>query len=120
MQFLVDECCGPVVARWLREQGHDVRRVADVSPGLDDANVLELAHGEDRVLITNDKGFGARVFEKGDPHSGVILLRLTDERPPVAIRVLSGVLRQLGTEIQGRFVVATERRVRPSRGRPKP
>jgi predicted nuclease of predicted toxin-antitoxin system len=120
MRFLVDECCGPVVARWLREQGHDVRRVADVSPGLDDANVLELAHAEDRVLITNDKGFGARVFEKGDPHSGVILLRLSDERPPVAIRVLSGVLEQFGTKIQGRFVVATERRVRPSRGRPRP
>jgi hypothetical protein len=65
-----------------------------MSPGLDDANVLELAHAEDRILITNDKGFGARVFEKGDPHSGVILLRLTDERPPVAIRVLSGVLEQ--------------------------
>jgi predicted nuclease of predicted toxin-antitoxin system len=120
MRFLVDECCGPVVAKWLREQGHDARRVADISPGLDDANVLELAHAEDRVLITNDKGFGARVFEKGDPHSGVILLRLTDERPPVAIRVLSGVLEQLGTKIQGRFVVATERRVRPSRGRPRP
>ena len=24
MRFLVDECIGPRVAQWLREQGHDV------------------------------------------------------------------------------------------------
>jgi len=119
MRFLVDECCGPVVAHWLVEQGHEVRRVAEVSPGLEDADVLELAHTEDRILITNDKGFGARVFEKGNPHSGVILLRLADERPKVAVRVLAGVLKQLGSELQGRFVVATERRVRPGRRKPK-
>jgi len=120
MKFLVDECCGPVVASWLREQGHDARRVADISPGLDDAVVLELAHAESLILVTSDKGFGARVFQKGEPHSGVVLLRLNDERPQVAVRVLSGVLEQLGPEIQGRFVVATERRVRPSRGKPRP
>jgi len=120
MRFLVNECCGPVVTDWLRDQGHDARRVADISAGLDDAAVLELAHAEDRIPITNDKGFGARVFEKGEPHSGAILLRLADERPPVAVRVLSGVLEQLGEQIRGRFVVATERRVRPSRRKPKP
>ena len=119
MRFLVDECCGPVVAQWLREQGYDVRRVAEMSPGLDDAGVLELAHTEDRILITNDKGFGARIFERGNPHSGVILLRLADERPAVAIRVLAGVLDQLGSGIQHRFVVATERHVRPSPRKPK-
>ncbi len=69
MRFLVDECCGPVVANWLRDQGHDARRVADVSPGIDDAAVLGLACAEDRILITSDKGFGARVFEKGEPQT---------------------------------------------------
>jgi len=29
MRFLVDECTGPKVARWLREQGHEVFSVYD-------------------------------------------------------------------------------------------
>jgi predicted nuclease of predicted toxin-antitoxin system len=31
MRFLVDECTGPQVARWLREQGHDVFSVYERS-----------------------------------------------------------------------------------------
>jgi predicted nuclease of predicted toxin-antitoxin system len=33
MRFLVDECTGPAVARWLREQGHDVFSVLNVHGG---------------------------------------------------------------------------------------
>ncbi len=36
MRFLVDECIGPAVAQWLREQGHDVSSVFDESRGEDD------------------------------------------------------------------------------------
>ncbi len=31
MRFLVDECTGPVVAQWLREQGYDVFSVFEES-----------------------------------------------------------------------------------------
>jgi len=115
MRFLVDETCGPVVANWLAQQGHDVRRVAEVLPGLDDAGVLGLAYAEERILITNDKDFGARVFERRERHRGVILLRLADERPAMAIAVLTRVLESLGEGIKNRFTVASERRIRPVR-----
>lgn len=39
MRFLVDECTGPSVARWLREQGHNVVSVYEQMRGLDDASV---------------------------------------------------------------------------------
>lgn len=119
MRFLVDECCGPVVARWLRERGHDVRRVAEIAPGLEDVDVLDSARKEERILITCDKDFGARVFERGEPHHGVILLRLADERPVVALKVLAGVFERFGEGIKGRFIVATERRIRPNGGAPE-
>lgn len=35
MRFLVDECTGPSVARWLREQGHDVFSVFEQARGKD-------------------------------------------------------------------------------------
>lgn len=34
MRFLVDECAGPVVADWLRSQGHDVFSVYNSARGL--------------------------------------------------------------------------------------
>ncbi len=34
MRFLVDECTGPTVARWLQEQGHDVNYFPTTPTGL--------------------------------------------------------------------------------------
>ncbi len=74
MRFLIDECTGPEVAEWLLEQGHDVFSVFHSARGLDDEAIIEKAFRENRVLITNDKGFGLLVFLKRIPRHGVILL----------------------------------------------
>lgn len=34
MRFLVDECTGPAVARWLREHQHDVFSVYEEARGM--------------------------------------------------------------------------------------
>lgn len=38
MRFLIDECIGPAVAKWLREQGYEVFSVHDEVRGLDSDN----------------------------------------------------------------------------------
>jgi predicted nuclease of predicted toxin-antitoxin system len=80
MRFLVDECTGPAVARWLRAQQHDVFSVYDEARGIGDEEVIERAFAENRVLVTNDKDFGEKIFRERLPHRGVILLRLADDR----------------------------------------
>jgi len=40
MRFLVDENVGPIVARWLRQQGHDVFSVYEQARGMDDDDIL--------------------------------------------------------------------------------
>ena len=64
MRFLVDECAGPMVADWLRSQGHDVFSVYDFARGLDDEAVIEKAFIENWILVTNDKDFGEKVFRE--------------------------------------------------------
>ena len=54
MRFLVDECTGPAVARWLRDQSHDVFSVYDDARGMADDAMLATAEAEGRILITND------------------------------------------------------------------
>jgi len=76
MKFMVDECTGPGVASWLRNQDHDVFSVFDEARGMDDEGIITKALEDDRILITNDKGFGEKVYRDGRLHKGVILLRL--------------------------------------------
>ena len=115
MRFLVDECTGPVVASWLRDQNHEVFSVYDEARGLDDDEVIQKALEGERILITNDKDFGEKVYRDGRLHSGVILLRLQDERSTSKIRVLSNLLNMYSDRIPNSFLVVTEQRVRFAR-----
>jgi len=112
MRFIVDECTGPAVARWLEAGGHDVYSVFDQSRGDDDDEVLRRAVAENRILITNDRDFGELIFREGRSHGGVVFLRLHDERSGSKIRVLSDLLAQHAAQLAGQFVVVTESQVR--------
>jgi predicted nuclease of predicted toxin-antitoxin system len=113
MRFLVDECTGPVVAEWLRQQVHDVFSVFEQARGLDDDAVLQQACVENRIIVTNDKDFGDMVFRDQRPHRGIILLRLVNLTPSHQIAALSRVLAQYPEDqLIGRFVVVTEASIR--------
>lgn len=112
MRFIVDECTGPAVARWLRDQGHDVVSVYDEARGIDDDGVLARAVAEDRIVITNDKDFGDKVFRLGRPHRGVVLLRLEDERAANKRAALERLLAAHSAQLPDRFTVVTERTIR--------
>ena len=115
MRFLVDECTGPAVANWLREQGHEVFSVYDEVRGADDDTILQKAFQENWILITNDKDFGEKIHREGYPHHGVILLRLDDERPTAKIETLRRLLRNYADRLPDQFVVVTETKVRFAR-----
>src|SRR5690348_6389987 len=112
MRFLVDECTGPSVATWLRAQGHDVFSVYEQARGIDDDTVIQKAYGENRILITNDKDFGEKVYREQHPHHGVILMRLEDDRSVVKIETLRRLLHAHSDQLAEQFVVVTESRVR--------
>jgi predicted nuclease of predicted toxin-antitoxin system len=112
MRFLVDECTGPAVARWLQEEGHEVYSVYDESPGLDDDGIIHLSFTEAWILITNDKDFGEKVYREQHRHRGVILLRLEDERVSIKIETLKRLLIDYADRLVDNFVVVTEKRVR--------
>lgn len=118
MRFLVDECTGPAVSRWLKDRRHDVFSVYEEARGIDDDEVLRIAHDEHRVLITNDKDFGTKIYRERKPHRGVIFLRLADERPSVKIEVLQKLLARYSDRIPDQFVVVTESKVRFARRYP--
>ena len=112
MRFLVDECTGPAVADWLRNNGHEVYSVFDENRGMADDDVIRKALLENWILITNDKDFGDKVFRDGRIHKGIILLRLEDETADSKIRILSSLLRNYINRLPDTFIVVTEKQVR--------
>lgn len=112
MKFLVDECVGPTVARWLQQQGYDVISIYDDYAGINDTDVLNKALQQGCILITSDKDFGEIVFKNNREHAGILLLRLFDERPLKKIYVLGFVLKNYSHDLPNNFVVATEGNIR--------
>jgi predicted nuclease of predicted toxin-antitoxin system len=114
MKFIVDECAGPSVARYLASLDFDVYSVSDTSPGWKDERVLQKANEESRILITNDKDFGELIFKQKLCHSGVIFMRLEDERVANKIAVLKRFFENYPDIDLSGFVVLTEQIVRVS------
>ncbi|MCP4420972.1 MAG: hypothetical protein GY805_30550 [Chloroflexi bacterium] len=112
MRFIVDECTGPGVARWLIAEGHTVFSVYGQARGMQDETILQKAFREGWILITNDKDFGEKVFREKWPHHGVIFLRLTNERSPNKIAVLQELFNNYEERLIDNFVVVTETKVR--------
>jgi predicted nuclease of predicted toxin-antitoxin system len=116
VRFVVDECTGPWVAAWLVSAGHDVVSIFTQERGASDEAVLRQAVEEDRVLVTNDKDFGDRVFRDRERHRGVVLLRLEDERALNKIARLQATLAMFPEGIGARCIVVTEGGVRVASG----
>lgn len=49
MRFLVDECTGPAIAQWLRDESHEVFSVYDEARGMTDDDILDKAYSEDWI-----------------------------------------------------------------------
>jgi predicted nuclease of predicted toxin-antitoxin system len=108
VRFLVDECAGPALARWLRQQDHEVFSVYEDAGGMKDEDILEKAFVENWILLTADKDFGEKVYREQHPHHGVILLRLVDERASSKIGVIAQLLELYADQLSDRYVVVTE------------
>ncbi len=55
MNFLADESIDRQIVDRLRQDGHAVRYVAEMEPGISDDIVLDLAHQEADVLLTQTR-----------------------------------------------------------------
>jgi len=116
MRFLIDECTGPAIARWLRGHSHEVFSVYEEARGMADDDILHKAYSENWILITNDKDFGEKVYRERLPHRGVIFFRLQDERAASKIDAMEKLLDAYADQLADAFVVVTETQVRFGQG----
>ena len=115
MNLLADESVDRPIVDRLRQQGHDVVYVAELSPSMSDDQVLQYANERDALLVTADKDFGELVFRLGKAHRGVVLLRLAGLPAAVKSEMVARVFRDHAAKLVGAFSVVSSGalRIRP-------
>ena len=112
MNLLADEGVDRAVVERLREDGHDVLYVAELSPSIPDDDVLRQANDRGALLVTADKDFGELVFRQGRVHFGVVLLRLVGLSNATKAQIVAEVCRDRASELSRAFSVISPGQVR--------
>jgi len=115
MHFLADEDCDALIVRALRNDGHDVLSISELSPRAEDADVMRLGVRESRIVVTEDKDFGRLVYAQGQKTAGVILLRYPYPARRQISRDVIKLLREKGEKLAGCFVTIQPGRIRIGR-----
>lgn len=76
MNVIVDECCPPSVAEGLRQDGHDVIYIAEITAGASDRSILSRGLDEKRIIVTEDRDFCELVFLNRLQTYGIVLVRI--------------------------------------------
>jgi predicted nuclease of predicted toxin-antitoxin system len=117
-RFKIDENLPTEVVELLRSAGHDVTTVVDEGLlGSPDEVVAREAHGEERAILTLDADLADIRRFPPRSHSGVVFLRVDDQRVPAILEVCKRMLPIFATESMARrLYVVTESRVRVREG----
>jgi predicted nuclease of predicted toxin-antitoxin system len=105
MNFLADESVDFPIVEKLREEGHSVLAIAEMSPSISDDDVLEIANSQVMLLVTGDKDFGELIFRLNRVALGVILVRLLGLSAATKAKMVSDAIRKYGSEMEGCFTV---------------
>ena len=115
LRFLADESCDFAVVRSLRTDGYDVLAVSEIVRRSDDRELIEQAHRESRILLTEDKDFGWLVYVSHADSAGVILIRFPGNARRTLGETIRRLIREEGVRLTNAFVVAQPGQFRISR-----
>lgn len=107
MNLFADESVDRPIVERLRQEGHDVVYVAELSPSVSDEEVLRQANERGSPLLTADKDFGELVYRQGRLHTGAILLRLAGLSEGAKADAVAVAVRDHGPELAGAFSVVS-------------
>ena len=112
MTLVIDENIDEPIVEALKELKLKIISISEISPGITDDEVLDIANHENAVILTSDKDFGELVFRKRLVNKGVVLVRLhgisADEKKSIIREFVNNYL----DKIENSFSVISKNNIR--------
>lgn len=114
VRILADESVASQIIARLRQDGHMVDAVADLSPSVSDIPILARAAQYDVLLITEDLDFGGYIFhdKRPAPKAGVVQCRLRELRGDRKAEIVGDAFAHYANQFAGNFTVITEKKIK--------
>jgi predicted nuclease of predicted toxin-antitoxin system len=112
IKFIADVNIEKVIVDLLLENGYNVKWIPDYDCEILDADLLNMANTEKRILVTNDKDFGELTFLQKKLSTGIILIRVKGQKPQNKIKVMKKLLQNYSDKLLHHFVVVTKGKIR--------
>ena len=106
MKLLLDTCIWGGAVPELSAAGHDILWAGDWPRDPGDDEILTIAHGDQRVLVTLDKDFGELAVVHMRPHSGILRIVGFPARQHASMCLRA--LNMHGTELAAGAIVTVE------------
>jgi len=107
LKFLADVNVEKALVDLIIKMGYDIKWVVEVDKSMSDEDVLSFANDEQRILVTNDKGFGYLVFHQKMVSIGLVLIRVKGQNVGQKVVLVKELLRNFADKLIGHFVVVT-------------
>ncbi len=109
MKFLADMGISQHSIAWLQKQGHDALHVRELGmQRAPDADILKLAHDEQRILLTLDLDFGYLMAVSRAKLPSVIIFRLGNETSEFIVTRLREALDRCSDDLQKGAILSVE------------
>lgn len=113
MRFLANENFPLASVRLLRDAGHEVRAVAEETPGARDADVLTTAAAGALIILTFDRDYGELIYRLGHPSPpGLVYFRFRPATPQEPAALLFETLKAPHIVLENHFTIVERGRIR--------
>ena len=116
MRWLADENIPRSAIAFLRSRGEDTAAIAELSPGIPDEAVIQVARTQGRILVSLvsfDRDHGDLIFGHAvAPPCAVVYLRLEPPNPEILQALLASLIAMGEDSLNGHFTVVTETGIR--------
>ena len=112
MKILADESVDHPVFDYLKGKGFNIKHISFIKGGLQDADVLDMARKQKRILLSVDKDFGELAFRAKKPSYGIVLYRLSGLTNSEKAEIIFRVFSERSSDMENNFVVVSKNQVR--------
>lgn len=112
MTLLLDENIDEPIVEVLKDLELKIISISDISPGITDEEVLNIANRESAVILTSDKDFGELIFRKRLITNGVVLVRLHGITADEKTIIIREFVKKYLDKIENSFCVISKNNVR--------